>query len=190
MLRVAQWGRTFKARSVRGSWKLGPTAWTPREDIAQYPLEPNSVFNFFRPGYVPAGTAFATRKATVPEFQIVNESNVSTWINFLQGWVGNGFWVRAPELPNNPPNETPTDGPDIVPDYSTEIGLFGNPRALVQRLNLLLCAGQLSQATQDAIVNALLTDRPNEGWNTDGRKWHTVRGIFMVMCCAEYMAQR
>ncbi len=67
MLRIAQWGRTFKLQSRCGTWKAAFGAWDPRSDIGQYPLDPPSVFGFFRPGYVPPGTQVAQTGATTPE---------------------------------------------------------------------------------------------------------------------------
>ena len=76
------------------------------------------------------------RRATVPEFQIVTESTVSSWANFIMGLIANGHYVKGPELLINT-QSTANDGFDIVPNYSEEIKLFGKPQALVQRLSAL-----------------------------------------------------
>lgn len=190
MLRLAQWARTFKAVSQKGTWKVRLWEGDPLRYVYQNPLNPPSVFNYFRPGYVPPATAMAARGATAPEFQIIDDSSVAAYINLLSSTLWNGIYVRAPELPNNPENPTPTDGPDIVPDYSAELALVLDDAALVRRLNLLLCAGQLSQATQDYITNALSIDKVSAGWNEQGKRAHVVRAILFVMCAAEYLIQK
>lgn len=190
MLRVAQWGRTFKLRSLRGTWKMMIDAWSPTTDIAQYPLDPPSVFSYYRPGYVPPGTAMAAVGATAPEFQIVNESTVASWANLVAGFAVNGFFVRAPEQRNNPLNPTPTDGFDLVPDYSVEKTLVTDPEKLVQRFNLLLCAGQLSDATVQLIVNALRADRIRADAPDSFKQIHIGRALLFVMCSADYLVQR
>ena len=189
MVRLAQWGRTFKLRSLRGSWKTPFGPWSPSRDLGQYPLDPPSVFGFFRPGYVPPGTPMAQTGATAPEFQIVNETTVATWANHLIDIAFNGIWAPAPDVAyfDGP---SPTDGFDIVPDYSTEIALITDPVALVKRLNLLLCAGQLSAATVDLIVGALRADGIRADSDADFKRIHVARAIVFVMCSPEYLVQR
>ena len=189
MMRLAQWGRTFRLRSLKGSWKANFGPWNPSRDLGQYPLDPPSVFSFFRPGYVPPGTPMAQSGATAPEFQIVNETTVATWANTLIDIVYNGLWVSSPEVAyfDGP---SPTDGHDIVPDYSAEIALITDPVALVQRLNLLLCAGQLSAGMVDLIVQSLRADGIRSDSNDDFKRIHVARAIVFVMCCPEYLVQR
>lgn len=190
MLRIVQWGRTFKARSLKGTWKIAFGAFNTRTDIAQYPLDPPSVFSFYRPGYVPPGTEMAATGATVPEFQIVNESTVAGWINLLQDFCVDGIYVMAPEVPYHPASPTATDAFDIVPNYSAEKALAPNTQALVNRLNLLLCANQLSPATVALIVNALKTENLPSNASDRARQLHVGRAILFVMSAAEYLVQR
>lgn len=188
VLRIAQWARTFKARSVLGTWKVILWDGNPAQDASQYPLNPPSVFSYYRPGYVPPGTAMASAGATAPEFQILNESSVAAWVNLLQSFASYGFWVNAPNQAGFGNNAT--DGHDIVPDYSAEKALVTNPQALVDRLNLLLCAGQLSPATVQLIVAALQADRIQANSSDDFKQIHVARALMFVMCSADYLAQR
>lgn len=190
VLRVAQWGRTFKLRSLRGTWKMAITDYNTAQDISQYPLNPPSVFGYFRPGYVPPGTAMAAVGATAPEFQIVNESTVAGWANLVLSMVPHGLWVRAPDQPGLPSEPTATDGQDIVPDYSVEKAMVTDSQALVDRLNLLLCAGQLSPATVQLIVNALRADAIRADASDNFKQVHVARAIAFVLCAAEYLVQR
>lgn len=189
MLRVAQWGRTFRLRSKLGRWKAAWGPWNPTRDLGQYPLDPPSVFNFFRPGYVPPGTAMALSDATAPEFQIVNESSVATWANWLLDHMFNGIWVSVPDKPGYKVPGLP-DGIDIVPDYSTEMALVADTPALVRRLNLLLCAGQLSAATVTLIVEGLRQDRIEASASDEFKRIHVARALVFVMCSAEFLVQR
>jgi len=190
MLRIAQWGRTFKLHSKRGTWKANFGPWDPVRDLGQFPLDPPSVFSYFRPGYVPPGTQMAQTGATTPEFQIVNESTVATWINQLMSVVFRGIWVSAPQQAANSPVPSATDGQDIAPDYSVEKALVGDSSALVRRLNLLLCAGQLSPATSARIAEALRVDGIRSDSSDDFKQIHVARAIVFVMCCADYLVQR
>lgn len=188
VLRIAQWGRTFKARSVYGTWKMALWDGNPTQDANQYPLNPPSVFSYYRPGYVPPGTAMGSSGATAPEFQIVNESTVAAWTNLLLSFTHKGFWVSAPNQPGFGNNAT--DGNDIVPDYTAEKALVTNPQALVDRLNLLLCADQLSPATVQLIVAGLQADRIRADSSDDFKQIHVARALVFVLCSADYLAQR
>jgi len=190
MIRIAQWARTFKVSSAKGTWKMQGSTYSARESIAQNPLTAPSVFNFFRPGYVPPSSALSSTGATAPEFQIVNESTVASYINYLQNILYQGIWVRAPELVTNPMEPTSTDGQDMVPDYSFEFTLVGNTTALVQHLNLLLCGGQLGNDTVNLIVNALAQDQITDTASDNFKRIPVARAIMFVMSSADYLVQR
>ena len=191
ILRIANWGRAFKVRSLANTWKFNVGSWDPEADLQQYPLAAPSVFNFFRPGYVPPSTEMATQGATAPEFQLVSESSVSAYINYLQNIVYQGAWIGNPGEAGFPrENLGVTYVPDIVPDYSAEFALVGDTLLLVHRLNILLAGGGLSPATQDFIVNALRTDRIRSDSPDDFKRIHVARAVLFVMASAEYLIQK
>lgn len=188
MLRFVQWGRTFGVGSVQGSWKI-PDLSNPATRLGQSPLRSPSVFNFFRPGYVPPSTALASSQAVAPEFQLVNESSVGGYLNYMQTVIRNGIYVNAPELPATGSNAA-TNGYDIVAAYTAELSLVADATALVARLNLLLCAGQLSGDTQALIVSALNTTAVTAA-STDAIKLNRVAAaVLLVMASAEYLVQK
>ena len=187
MLRFVQWGRTFGIRSAAGSWKIGDLS-NPATQLGQSPLRPPSVFNYFRPGYVPPSTALAASKAVAPEFQIVNESSVGGYLNYLQGVVRNGVYVNAPDQPNSGSNAS--NGYDITAAYTGELALVTDAAALVRRLALLLCADQLSSSTQTLIVNALNATPVNAASTEAVRLNRVAAAVLMVMASAEYLVQK
>ncbi len=87
-----------------------------------------------------------------PEFQLVNETSVGGYLNFMQGILQNGF-----------------NSKDVVANYAAEKALVTDPAALVQRLSLLLTGNQLSAATVALIIDAL-TKAPLLNPTTDARK--------------------
>jgi uncharacterized protein (DUF1800 family) len=193
MVRVFQWGRTFGLDSVAGSFKWSYNFDDPRYWFGQAPFFAPSVFNFFRPGYVPPGTALAASGATAPEFQIVNESTTSQWINAIEVAVAFGVYVVWPDRPGLPfpyAGPYPQDGFDIRTDYAAEVALAHDPVALMKRLNLLLAAGQLSVATQQRIVAALEERSVTTASSAQDKRFRVVAAIVMVMCCAEYLVQK
>ena len=168
VVRLLQWGRTFKVTSSTGLWTIGDTS-SPANRLAQSPLRSGSVFNFFRPGYVLPNSELGTGGVTAPEFQLCNESSVAAYVNFMQSVIANGF------------------GTDVKPDYTDELALAADATALVAHVALLLTGSTLSTATQTAITNAVETIKPT----TDAAKLNRVcAAILMVMAGPEYLVQK
>ena len=187
MLRLVQWGRSFGLKSTFGSWKLGDTS-NAATQLGQSPLRSPSVFNFFRPGFVPPGTALAATGALAPEFQLVNETTVGGYLNFMQNAIRTGFYTYDPE------SAFATYAAyklDMVPSYTTELSLVSNPAALLARLNLILCAGQISTANQALMVTAL-SSMPVPATNaTAAQKLDRIAaGVLMIMASPEYLIQK
>lgn len=191
-LRILQWARTFRLRSKAGSWKFGLPYGDPRFDFGQRLFWAPSVFNFFRPGFVPPGTAMAQRGATAPEFQIVNEASVAQYANALTLFVLQGPWVFAPERPDIDQSvPSPQSGTeDLAPDYGREIPLAPDAVALVSRLNLLLCAGQLSASTCSRLAAALEEMPVSADSDARTRQGRVAQAVLMILLCPEYLVQK
>jgi uncharacterized protein (DUF1800 family) len=187
MLRLVQWGRTFGIASARGSWKIGDLS-NPANQLGQSPLRSPSVFNFFRPGYVPPSTALSSSKTPAPEFQLVNESSVGGYLNYLQNVVRQGIFVNAPDLPQNTSNTS--NGYDITAAYAAELALATNATALVSRLNLLLCAGQLTSASQSLIISALEATPLTTNSSDNARRDRVAAAVLLVMASSDYLIQK
>ena len=187
MLRLVQWARTFGATSQYGYWKIGDTS-NPGTRLSQSPLRSPSVFNFFRPGYVPPSTALAAARQVAPEFQLVNESSVGGYLNYMQGVIRNGIYANAPDVPQNASNTN--NGYDIRTTYPNEMAIVTDADALVARINLLMCAGQLSAATVKLIADALKAT-PVTAASTEAVKLNRIAAaILLVMASAEYLIQK
>ncbi len=137
---------------------------------------------------MPPGTAIASAGGVAPEFQIVNESSVGGYLNFMQGVVRNGLYVNAPNLPQAASNAT--NGFDLTAAYTREKALAPDAAALVAKLNLVLAAGQLSGATVALIVGAL-NATPVSAASTDAAKLNRIAAaVLMVMAAPEYLVQK
>jgi len=190
MLRFVQWGRSFGLASAQGSWKMGDLS-NPASQLGQSPLRSPSVFNYFRPGYVPPSTAMGARKALAPEFQIVSETSVAGYLNFMTSVIRRGIYVNDPDRPDNVPNsKNPKNGFDLQARYDKELALAGNASALMRRLNLVLCAGQLSIATLSTMTKALEATPLTPGSPQDARLNRVAAAVLMVMACPEYLVQK
>ena len=186
MLRFIQWGRTFGLKSGFNSWKMSATRGTDNS-LGQSPLFAPSVFNFFRPGFVPPNTALAATKAPAPEFQLVNETTVGGYLNYMQNVIRYGIYV--PE-PSQAEGLFRNYQPDVMATYTAELALALDAPALVRRFNLLMCAGQLSAATQKIMTDALNANALNTTSNNDRKLDRICAGILMVLGCSEYLVQK
>ena len=179
ILRVYQWARTFAATSLSGRWTWDIYSADPNTGFGQRLLWSPSVFNFFRPGYIPPGTSMAEAGATAPEFQIVNESSVSQWVNYIQNLAYNAT-IEQPFL-------------DISTKYTDVLQLAPQVPALLARLNLILCAGQVSDVTLQRIGTILtLPGVPvlDDGSLTDWKRYRVIAAVILLMCCPEYLVQK
>ena len=170
IVRLAQWAHTFNARSTSGQWAVGDTS-SDSYRLGQSPLRSPSVFNFFSPGFVPANNVLGNPALVAPELQIVTESTIIAYVNFMQQ-------VVAGQLA------------DIVPDYSKELSLALSPAALVARLNTLLAAGQLSSATTTAIQNAVGSIALSGANAASGASNRVMAAVLLVMSAPEYLVQK
>ena len=190
MLRFVQWGRTFGITSAQASWKIGDLS-NPATQLGQSPLRSPSVFNFFRPGYVPPATQMASSGAVAPEFQIVTESSVAGYLNFMQGVVRNGIYVNDPDLPNNVSNsKNPKNGFDIKASYTQELAMATDAKALVARMNMLLCAGQLPAPLQTRMVAALNATPLPANSTPDKRLDRVAAAVLLAMAAPQYLVQK
>ncbi len=135
VVRFIQWARSFSLSSPTDLWNVGNLS-DPATRLGHSPLRAASVFNFFRPGYVPPNTELGAQGVTAPEFQITNESTTVGWVNFAQTFVASGVG-------------------ETRPDYAAELAIAQDASALVQRVALLLAAGRLSATTLALITQAV-----------------------------------
>jgi uncharacterized protein (DUF1800 family) len=187
MLRLVQWARSFGVTSAAGSWKLFSTS-NPATQLGQSPLRSPSVFNYFRPGFVPPNTVMATEQVPAPEFQLVNETTVGGYLNYMQGVIRNGIACSSPDVP-----QAVSGGIypfDVKARYADELLLVTDAAALVSHLGLVLCAGQLLPATQSLIV-AALNAVPLTATSTEAARLDRIAAaVLLVMASADYLIQK
>ena len=162
--RMVQWARSFGAWSPKGLWDIGDTSETATR-LGQSPLRAPSVFNFFRPGYVPPNTRIGSQGLLAPEFQIANESTLVGYANWMQAVIQNGCG-------------------DVRSDYSGFSADAGDAAALFDRINLIVAAGQLTIFTRSIVVNAVSTIDASTAL---GRLRRVQATVLLVMTAPEYL---
>ena len=175
ILRMANWMRAFNARSTSGNFLLGIT-----DDVAislgQTVMRSPSVFNFYRPGYVPPNSGIAAAGLVAPEMQIIHETSVIGYANWMRSTVQLGVGTGNPR--------------DIQPDYTAELAIADQPNALVDRLDILLCAGTLSAPIKNLIRNAISSVAIPVTNPTAALKNRVWIGVLMTLSAPEYLVQK
>jgi uncharacterized protein (DUF1800 family) len=168
VVRFLNWARAFGAASPGGVWNIGDLS-DAGTRLGQSPLRAPSVFNFFRPGYVPPSSAFAAAGLQAPELQITTESSVAGYVNFMQNAI-NGASVG-----------------EVRADYTALLVLASNAQALLDEINLVLAAGQLSAAALGVIRTALETI---PGTTDAGKRNRVNAALLLVLASPDYIVQK
>jgi uncharacterized protein (DUF1800 family) len=168
VVRFLNWARACRATSPSGEWAIGDLS-DPATRLGQSPMRSPSVFNFFRPGYVPPTSDAARAGLVGPEFQLANESTVAGYLNFMQSAIaGNSVG-------------------DVRANYDELLALAPDPQRLLDELNLVLAAGQLSPATLATLRMAVGTISAS----TDGgRRNRVLAALLLVLATPEYLVQK
>lgn len=167
VVRLVQWAKAFGVTSPTNLWPFGNTSSSANrlgEGVGHAP----SVFNWFRPGYVPPGTTLAANGLVGPEFQITNEPSVVAYVNFMAAVITNGAG-------------------EAKPDYSALTVLATSSQSLLDELNLVLAAGQISAATIAQMKAALDTISVATSAGLNNRIY---AAITLVMASPEYLVLR
>lgn len=142
VIRMANLLRGFNARSASGYWLIQNTS--SSQSLGQSPMASPSVFNFWRPGFVPPATTEAgSRNLRAPEFQAVDEVSVAGYVNTVFTALTNGLGA-------------PTSGsPDVRLDLAREIAMADDANALVEHINRLLFYGAMPSSLRSRLVEAV-----------------------------------
>jgi uncharacterized protein (DUF1800 family) len=175
-VRFINWMRSFGATSRDGRFLLGTTL-DPSTSLGQSPMYSPTVFNFYRPGYIPSNSLVGAAGLVAPEMQITNETSVAGYLNFMRTSVSAGVGATVNGVR------------DIQPNYITEIALASDPDALVNRVNLLLAAGKLTDITRARIRSAVASVNIGTTNPDADRRNRVYLAIYLTMASPEYILQ-
>jgi hypothetical protein len=170
VVRWVQMLRTVGVSSSNGRYEIYDTS-AAHEALGQSPLRSPSVFNFFRPGYVPPNTAIAAAGKQAPEFQLLNETTAAGYINFLQ-WT-----TRWPYS-------------DVGPTYAQLLPIAHDVPQVLAWLNLRLSANQLS-AQSLATIQAVMTAFNITAASANDAKLNMLAtACFLIVISPDYLVQK
>lgn len=155
LLRLSAVLRAYGATSTTGSYLISITS-DPATSLGQTALMAPSVFNFFRPGYVPPGAETGKMGLASPEMQLVHETSVAGYVNLVRAVVSLGVGMYG--------YDSRAKAPDVLLSFHRNpavtngfIALGANPDALVEDANQRLMYGTMPAALKAEIVQAVKT---------------------------------
>jgi uncharacterized protein (DUF1800 family) len=188
LLRLTHLARAMNFKSETGRYLVGyrlrPYTTDAATELGQIPLGSPSVFNFFRPGYVPPNTSIADAGLVAPEMQIWQEVSSASWVTKIRNVIDHGFGGNTLDNPFKF---------DITSDYAAEIALAERPDELVNRLNLLLMSGQMSTLLRDDIregINSIAIPSGNAQAIADAKRNRVQLALLLIMASPEYLIQK
>lgn len=177
IIRLANWMRAFNATSIDGRFLVGSTR--SSGSLGQSPLAALSVFNFYRPGYVPTNGRLGSARLKAPEFQVVDEVAVAGYANTIETtiWFGIG------------------PGADVRSSYAKELPIAHDANALADRMNAILMYGQMPNSLRQRIIESVNSvNIPGNGATAAqiqaARLDRVKLAVYLTMISPDYMVQR
>ena len=195
VIRFTNWARAFDLNNISPEYVDVLWDTQAQEALGQHPFRPRSVFNFYRPGYVAPGTATGEAGYTVPELQIMNASSTPGYANFMTFFVTTETKIERDELIDvyqeaNIPLDIETAELSFVPQYNAEIDIASTPQALIERLDLLLTYGSMSEQTKSSILQVLNTIEMDGPDDNESAELRVTLAILMLLTSPDFLVQR
>ena len=149
VLRLTALARQFNAECEDGLFYNN--GYTMNYHGQQHPFNAPSVFNFYSPFHSPAGT-LAEHNLVAPELQITTATTVINMVNLIDLGLFHDDRLFSPSEPFTPTNIN-------IDEY---VNLADNVDALIDRLDIVMTAGRLDDATRLRIklgVESIGTDK-------------------------------
>lgn len=192
VLRLSAFLRAFPFSSDTGYYRVGNTD-NVGTQLGQTPMRSPSVFNFFRPGYVPPGTEAARANLEAPEMQLAQETTAAGYVNFMRDNVSNGVGST-----NGTVNGVVLNRRDLRPDFSAELALADKSAELADRMSTKLMYGTMPAALKTEIQGAvdsitipvLNTAGTNQAQIDSAKRNRVNAAIFLTLVSPEYQVQK
>ena len=197
LLRLSALFRAYEARSATSSYLLWHTD-DAGTALGQSILSSPSVFNFFRPGYSPPNSAMAREKLVAPEMQLMNETSVAGYVNFIRDglWNGWGACGYANQCSSNTSAGVP---PDVrlrfqADDASPELALARKSDALIEDVNQRLMYGSMPEDLRKQLMAAIddikYPTNPTHAQSLQVSRYRVMTAILLTMASPEFLVQK
>jgi uncharacterized protein (DUF1800 family) len=192
VLRLSAALRAFGAKSDTGAFRVGNTD-NPASQLGQTPMRAPSVFNFYRPGFVPPGTATAAAGLAAPELQLAQETAAAGYVNYMRDNISLGVGAT-----NGTVGGVALNRRDVRLDYSGELPLATKPAELVDRMSAKLMYGTMPQAlkteiqgaVEKIVVPVLTANASNQAQVDTAKKNRVYTAVFLTVISPEFQVQK
>ena len=148
-------------------------------ESGQRPYGSPSVFNFYRPDYSPAGE-IRDLGYVAPEVQILNENYITGATNRLSQIAFNSYDFLMDDCLED--IDYLSGAGCLAPDFSKELATASSPQLLIDRLNVLLFAGQMSEHMQTVLTT--LIEQQSED------RYKVAEAVHLAIISPEFSVQR
>jgi uncharacterized protein (DUF1800 family) len=166
------------------------STWSTAYFLGQTPYAANSVFNFFRPDFSPAGE-MTSRHLLGPEFQITTDSAIVQ--------VSNDANYRSLYLDIHDACAADDQFGDVRIDHARDLALAGSAKGgatdpadrLVDAYNLRFMGGQMSTYMRQILLDYL--NPIDSSWSDGSSDWRLERikrALYLVLTSPEYAIQK
>jgi len=169
LIRNAHLWRAFNAATTSGTLPFS----YPDYLYGQSPQRSPSVFNYFQPEYQPPGD-IANAGLVAPEFQLSTANNLAGMHNAIM------YFTLYSNDGSEPPEET-----DIVLNLDPLITIAGNHSALLDELDMIFMAGQMTSDMKNIIVSYL-----DNYYDQDNYRAKVVEAASLLLTSNQYVIQK
>jgi uncharacterized protein (DUF1800 family) len=150
LTRLTQMMRSFKATAPTQSWSynIGMWLYDRRKGTWQPPFRAPSVFNYYRPDFVPQGTDIGNAGLVAPEMQISHLAQADDMYDFMLGVLENGGITSCC-------SEAERNTFFMKLDYAPLLPLVPTPDALLDELDRRFMSKPMSAGLRAAIKNQM-----------------------------------
>jgi uncharacterized protein (DUF1800 family) len=192
ILRLSTYLRAFPHTSDTNRWRVGNTD-SAANSLGQTVLRSPSVFNFFRPGYVPPGTLTSAAGLVAPEMQLLNETTASSWANFMRDNASNGVGIF-----NGTVNGVALNRRDLQRDWSYEMQLAPRSAELVTHIleRLMLgnassgLTGEIFTTVNKIVIPPLAANNSNLAAVNAAKRARINTAVLLTVASPEYLVQK
>jgi uncharacterized protein (DUF1800 family) len=192
VLKLSALLRAFPYSSDTGLYRVGNTD-NAGSQLGQTPMRSPSVFNFWRPGYVPPGTEAAKAGLEAPEMQLASETSAAGYVNFMRDNVGSGVGAY-----NGTVNGVVRNRRDLQPDFSAELALAAQSSDLADRIDDKLMYGSMPAALKAEIqgavdkiaIPALNASGSNQSSIDSAKRTRVNTAILLALASPEFQVQK
>jgi len=156
----------------------------PGFDFGQRPYGSPSVFNFYRPDYKPAN-AFGGADVVSPEFQILNEKNITAASNWGGSIIFNAYDFLREGCENELDFESGVGC--LYAKFDDEIELARNVDDLLDHLDVLMLSGHMTEEMRAILVDHI---EPFDPLDEQQRLYRVAEATYLIWMSPAFAVQQ